>query len=300
MLCPKCNAENIEGSSFCIKCGTNLKEFTNTPINPAPAMNEPNLNLNQQQNQNLNQPMNFNNMAQNQTSYANQSAPVYGNSVSNNNFNTKPSGEKVNLISYLMAFFLKPVETFKEEKEKLSSASNAFLLTLVMAIFLTLGSLIQTVITLVHVCSYGWFTDNKCIWKWENLKYIRWFDVIGKNLLIYFCVLLVIGAVFYVGSLIVKKELSFQKALTTVSSSVLPLVLGFALAPILKLIWTPLNFIVPGVCGIYSFLLLNELMGSNLNLEGEKKIHFILACFAALILIAYIVYAKVLGSILNF
>ena len=33
MTCPKCGANNIDGSSFCIKCGANLKELQNsTPI----------------------------------------------------------------------------------------------------------------------------------------------------------------------------------------------------------------------------------------------------------------------------
>lgn len=31
MTCPKCNANNIEGSSFCVKCGTNLKDEGITP-----------------------------------------------------------------------------------------------------------------------------------------------------------------------------------------------------------------------------------------------------------------------------
>lgn len=31
MTCPKCNANNIEGSSFCVKCGTNLKGEGITP-----------------------------------------------------------------------------------------------------------------------------------------------------------------------------------------------------------------------------------------------------------------------------
>lgn len=42
MICPKCGANNIDGSSFCIKCGTNLKEMpqmTQQPINNVPTQN---------------------------------------------------------------------------------------------------------------------------------------------------------------------------------------------------------------------------------------------------------------------
>ena len=42
MICPKCGNENINGSTFCIKCGINLKELVS------------NQNINQQNNENVN------------------------------------------------------------------------------------------------------------------------------------------------------------------------------------------------------------------------------------------------------
>lgn len=45
MTCPKCGANNIDGSSFCIKCRTNLKDIQgNIDVNNAPIQNEQPIN----------------------------------------------------------------------------------------------------------------------------------------------------------------------------------------------------------------------------------------------------------------
>ena len=52
MICPNCNSNNIEGSSFCVKCGANLKEIQSpqpTQSNYEPIINSPESNIPQQQ-----------------------------------------------------------------------------------------------------------------------------------------------------------------------------------------------------------------------------------------------------------
>ena len=117
MNCPKCGAENINGSTFCIKCGTNLKELQS--INDAP--------INEQveaQNQPIQQPTN------------------------------QVSIVSLNYFMYFIAILLKPFQCFKEEETKLNHAKTSVLLTLIVSGIMTFANMVKTIFTTVRVASY--------------------------------------------------------------------------------------------------------------------------------------------------
>ena len=162
---------------------------------------------------------------------------------------------------------------------------------------MTLSNLIQTILSTVRVASYSWTDGYTYSWQWDNLKNIKWLEVIGKNFLIYAGIILAITIVFYLGSLVVKKQLSFIKSLSISATSVIPAVCGaMILSPILGMIWSPLSMVFTIIGLVYSLIILYEFMNNELNLEKDKKIYFNLVCFGILIIAGYYAYMKLFMS----
>ena len=245
--CPNCGKPNTPQSKFCVNCGNVLN------------------NNNQPQSENVNQTTdNIPNANVNNTQTS-------GNQTSSANTNN------LNFIKYIIGILLRPLKSFNEEENKLSDTKNSIILALIVTVSMTLLNLIHTIIYTVRVSSY---LNSTTSWDFSNLNNINYIQVIGKNFIIYACIILAITVVFYLGSLIIKKQMNIIKNLGIVATSMIPLVLGsMILSPILGAIWIPLGVIVTVVSAIYSVLILLELMNKELQLVGDVKIYFNLVCF---------------------
>ena len=284
MTCPKCGANNIDGSSFCIKCGANLKDIQQTePVNEASIQNEQNINFQQQQVQ--------------QSTYEqpvyNQPQNNYQQSTSAANVSTVP----LNYLMYIIAILLKPFKSFRDEEAKLNNSKTSFIFAFIVTGAMTVINLIKTIFTTVHVASYSWSDGYKYSWEWSNLKNIKWLEVIGKNFLIYASIILVIALVFYLGSLIIKKQLNFIKSLSISTTSVIPAVVGtMVLSPLAGKIWGPLSIVFMVVGAVYSLIILYELMNEELKLDSDTKIYFNIVCLGILAVAGYYAYMKLFMS----
>lgn len=279
MTCPKCGGNNIDGSSFCIKCGGNLKEIQTVGMTNESMMQ-------QEQNVNFQQPIN-------------NQQPIS---------NTNVSTVQLNYLMYVITILLRPFKSFKDEETKLNDVKTTFILTLIITGAMTVIKLITTIITAVHVKSFS-LKGYEYSWEWSNLKGIKWIEVIGKNFLIYGCIILAIAIVFYIGSLIIKKELSFIKSLAISATSAIPAVIGImVLSPLAGKIWIHLGTVCMVVGAVYSLVILYELMNDELKLDSDIKIYFNLGCLGILFVAGYYVYMKLfmstvtsgLDSIMNF
>lgn len=289
MVCPKCGQNSIDGSTFCVNCGTNLKEMM---VNNQPVDN------NNYQN-------NFNNDGMN-NNYVN---PTINSSINQNQYNAQMYSQPVNnmnvatvtfsYISYIIAILLKPFRVYGEEKEKLSNTKVSAVLGLIVSGIMTLITLISSIVAFVRVPSYEYGKGMTYSWKWDNLKEFKWVDVIGKNFLLYAGTILAIAIVFYVASLIIKKQLKFNRSLAIVSTAFIPYAIGsMALAPILVKIWSPLYMIVSVVSLIYSVTILTSLMNSELDISGDQKIYFNLICYTIIIVGGYYAYLEIFPKLI--
>mgnify|MGYP004512498907 FL=1 len=297
MICPKCGTNNNDTSNFCIKCGSDLKTLNTqntTPNNIDSSINLANQNLNQQSP--VNQSVNNNITGQ---------SPYINNQTINNtvpNHAIKNSQVSFAIFNYLMYFgnvLLKPFKTYKEKESKLSDTKTSIILSLIITVIMTIINLISTVISVVHISKYVYGSGYKYTWQWSNLKNIKWFSVIFKNFLIYAGAIVGIAAIFYIASLIIKKEIKFIKSLSISATCAIPMIAGsMILSPIASKIWTPLGIIFAMSGIIYSFLIFYELINDEIKLEKDTKIYFNLACFITILIIGYFILSKVLlGSI---
>ncbi len=289
MTCSKCGANNIDGSNFCIKCGANLKEMQQTiQSNNAPIQNLQSINIQQEQPTNEKQSANIQEHIQ---------QPTYNQPIQQSSVNTNESTSPLNYLMYIIAVLLKPFKSFKDEEAKLNNTKTSFVLALIISGALTIINLVKTIFSTVRVASYSWTSGYTYSWQWDNLKSIKWIEVIGKNFLIYACALFAIALIFYLGSLIVKKELSFIESLSIVSTSVIPAIIcTMIISPLAGKIWNPLSIIFIVIGGIYSLIILYELMNDILKLDGDKKIYFNLICFGLLTIAGYYAFMKLFKS----
>lgn len=287
MNCPNCGSQNILGSKFCIRCGQNLEgaqvyndqqvqmmgtsfqEVSLQHVNTTPIQSGNNF----QTNVASQQPMDTN------------TAPV----------------AKVSFMGYffiILAVILKPFAAFKEELSKFNSFKNSAIMSLIISGAATLINLITTMLNAIMVKSYSWSSGGyKTTWTWENLKEIKYIEVVGKNFLIYLGVIVAIAVVYYIASLIVKKQTNFSRLLGIAAIAVAPmLVCSLVLSPLLSLIWAELAMPITLIGAVYTIILVYEGMNNEVLVEGNVKYYFNLVCLSILGIAAYYLYMKIFMS----
>ena len=275
MICPNCNSNIIEGSSFCVKCGANLKEFQSQQSNiNNNVLTPPEQTMNIQQEQSIQQPM---------------------NNQQNNSVSAKP----LNYLMYIFAILLKPFKCFKEEESKLCNTKTSLVFSSIVAVAMMVISLIKTMISVVFTKSMDYSTFKyKTSVDFSRLKDLDWLNIIGKNLLISAGIIAVIALVYYIVSLIFKKSSNYIKMLSISATSLIPyIVLGMIISPLIGKIWAPLSIFAMIIGAVYSLLIFINLMNEDLVFENmDTKIYFHSICLSLLGSAGYYLYMNLIVS----
>ena len=284
MICPNCGMDNIQGSSFCVKCGNKLNT-ENVNNNFQQQVQEVN---NVQANNQVGNPFVQNTMQQN-------------NYVNNVNVVTN-TNKAMNFFMYILMILIKPFKTFKEEEEKLTDTKNSLILSGILVGLMLVINLIKSMITTVFTKKMDYTTFKlKTVIDFSNLKNLDWLDLLGKHLLIYAGIILAIAVVYYLASLVFKKNGNFIKLLSISATSLIPFTLvGMFASFVLGKIWSPLYIVCVIVSLIYSVLILVSLINKQFEFENnDTKIYFHLICLGVLAVAGYYLYMKyfVLGTI---
>ena len=283
MNCNNCGASNIAGSKFCFKCGTPFA--TTNSVNPGPEA-----------------PV----MEKTVAAPVPEVAPMPAQTVVQAPVQPQPVVQPVepsykvnsptlNFIMYILLVITKPFSNFKDNDKNFESPKNSFILAGIITVVAVLVNLIKTIFSVVRVKTYSFTDGTKTVWQWENLKQIKYFDVIERNFLIYLGIILCIGIVFFIASLIIKKEVKFTKAIAISATALIPWIVGaMIVAPLSGLLWAPIEIILHYSTLVYALLILYELINDEIKLDGNNKLYFNLACFAVIIIASYFIYDKVI------
>lgn len=288
MNCPNCGNQNEEGYKFCIKCGYTLSKMQPQVEQLAPQSKV----VIQEQKPDTNISMERINISQ---------SGLISNQSVNSTISTNQSTTKIALTEYffiILAVILKPFTAFKEELKKFNSFKNSAIMSLIISGISTLIKLITTMLNSVMVKNYDWSSGGyQTTWTWENLKEIKYLEVVGKNFLIYLGVIVTITVVYYIASLIVKKQTNFSRLLGISALAVTPLLIcSLALSPLLALIWTKLAMPVTLIGTVYTIVLVYEGMNNEVLAEGNAKYYFNLVCLSILGIAAYYLCMKAFMS----
>lgn len=267
-VCPNCGITNLANAKFCIKCGANL---------------EVNNNMNSELQNN-----NFDN-----GTYNNMNNTNNVNSYNNN----QVSSGKLDYVKYLLGSLLKPYDTYKNNESTLGDIKNASILTLIVVGIMTAINLLSTMISAVRHKS---FFSGEVTWNWDNLGDVEYFKVIGLDLLVYAGIIAAIAGVYYLGSLVIKKNAKFSNLIGAATTSVVPFAAcSLLLSPILSMIYSPLGIATTVVGFVYTLVTLIELVNDIVVIDNKNtRIYYHLVCLSTVIIVGgFIAYKVLVNSI---
>jgi len=288
MNCPNCGTSNNVDSKFCLRCGQNLTSVQ-TPDEETLQTTETTFQGESSQ------------LINNTTTQSDNNSQMSGVQPMNSYCSNAPKASFADYLFIILAVILKPFTAFKEELNKFNDFKNSAIMTLIVSSGATLFKLISTMINSVIVKSYDWSSGGyQTTWTWENLKKIEYFEIIGKNFLIYLGIIVAVAAVYYIASLIVKKQTNFSRLLGISAIAVTPmLVCLLVLSPILTLIWDKLAMPITIVGVMYTIVLTYEGMNNEVLVEGNVKYYLNLVCLSILGIAAYYLYMKLFMSTIS-
>lgn len=223
-----------------------------------------------------------------------------GSQIQKANVNKKTNNNtssSMNYFKYLIGSLLKPHSEYKKAEKELENIKNSAILSVIVVGAMVIINLITTMVNAVRVTS---FWTDEVEWVWENLKEVEYFKVIGQSLLVYAGVLVAIAGVYFLASLVIKKDAKFPKLLGIVATAFFPIMIcASILSPILSLIYSPLGMCVSIIGIIYGIAILIELINDVIVIENkDTKIYFHLVCLSILIIgMVLIVYNMFLSSL---
>ena len=267
MKCLKCGTENNNDAKFCINCGYPLADGT---------INSSNIELNSFNNQMNAVQTNENNILLDETNMTN-------NNISNNN--VVKSIASFPFVQYCINLILKPYDTFKKNEASFNNSKNSIILTVIVTLLATIATLISTIISSIRVPSYTVSKGYTYKWDIAELKNVQFINIVFKNIIMFALIIGAIALVFYLGSLVIKKNTNFFKLLGISAGSMIPYILGsILLSTIFSIIWAPLGTAIETISIIYTLIILYELINLELNLPIDQKIYFNLICFSILLI----------------
>lgn len=160
-------------------------------------------------------------------------------------------------------------------------------------------NLLTAIISSVFVKTMDYSTFKyKTEFNIEGLKNLDYLELIGKNLLIYVCIIAAIAVVYYLASLVAKKSINFMKKVSISASSIIPyVIMGIVVSPILGKIWAPLSIVATIIGTVYSVILFVLLISDNIHFERKDLCaYFHLACMTILGTAGYYAYMKLFTS----
>ena len=282
MNCPNCQTYNDVNSSFCLNCGQNLQQAANQSV----------VTPMQQQ------------VGANNIPFQNQQVGMNNVPFQNQTVNNSSNVEKMSIVAFftiMLSFLLKPYTTLKEKISSFSGFKNSAIMTLIVSGSLSVINLIVTMINAVIEKKYNLYNGSyETSIVFENLKNIEYIPVLLGTIIGFIIISAAVAVVYYIGSLIIKKQANFPKLLCVASMSYIPMYISIlVLIPLVSLISYKILPVVILLGTIYSFILMYEGMNYELNIEDNMKVYFNAICLSILLIILYYIGMEVLTEVIT-
>lgn len=204
-------------------------------------------------------------------------------------------------LAFILAVVLKPIKSLKTKINDYSDVKKAGILVGVVALGRMLIGLIGNMISVIFVKQVNYFSgDSKLVVSFENLKDLKYFDLIVKQFIGYVIVVAAVAGVYYIVSLIMKKTVNYFKIVSITSVAFVPtFVAGFA-SILVSYIYEPLALFIVLAGFIYSFLIFIHGVDNELSFDNsDMKIYFHSICLTVLFVISYYVLSNYISSVLG-
>lgn len=194
--------------------------------------------------------------------------------------------------------FLRPLDSMKNKHTE--DIEHVAITGVILAFVMMFVHLIRTMFSSIRVMEFDWIKGRNYVWNFENLKELNYFKLIVENFLIYALIILGIALIFYLGILVIKKQVSYQKILSMVLVSMIPFILGnIILAGIVGMFSTSFALMIMTLSTIYAISIFVILLNQEVKFTDQEKLYFYTVCFSILIFVSYFLVSKVMVPGLN-
>lgn len=195
----------------------------------------------------------------------------------------------IEYLSFIIAVLLKPYDALKKEIYKFNSIKNSAILALIVSVIATIIKVISTMLSTVRETSY--FSET-VTWAWENLKEINYIKLIGTNFFVYLGIIVAIAVIYYIISLMLKKQVDFPRLLGISAVSLAPFLGAIVVSPLASMLYAPLGLWITTIALVYTIVIIYEAMNQEVQLTGNIKFYYNLVCLSILIFVVGYLYTK--------
>ena len=130
---------------------------------------------------------------------------------------------KKTFISIVKDSIMNPVSSVDKNVATLKDAKTTFVFAGIVALLITICNLVSTMISTIFSKKYDFWTQ-KYSWSisFSNLDSLDYIDLIVVHLLQYGVIVLGIAGIYYLATLILKKDNTYIKTLGIVSLAIIP------------------------------------------------------------------------------
>ena len=233
-----------------------------------------------------------------------QDNTVYNEPQSNQNFDYNMGSSNMEVADYFKTMgliFVKPFACIKEKSVQLSSIKNSGIMVLIITVIITLINLFKTMFNAVVEKKYNfWEGTYSTEIEFSNLKDLEYLKILGSTFITWIAIIAIIAGVYFIASLIIKKQTSFPKLLGVSTLAIIPFVVSLIiLSPLLSLMHSMLGTLVTIIGFVYTSVIIYEAMNDEIRLEADKKCYFNLICLSIIISASMYIYMKMLMSSLS-
>jgi len=193
----------------------------------------------------------------------------------------------ISVLKDLKEYLLKPLDALnnksKYDIKELAIVGSVICFTMVII------NLIKKMILTVRVTEFDWLKGSVYVWRFDKLKDLDYFTLIFKNFFLYVAIILALAFIFYLGTLIIKKEVRYEKIVLISFISIIPFILGnMIVSSLVGLMFAKIGVLVSIVCLVYTIALFIMLINEEVKLKGYKKLIFNVMCFSTIICLSYL------------
>ncbi|MDO4978917.1 MAG: YIP1 family protein [Candidatus Saccharibacteria bacterium] len=215
--------------------------------------------------------------------------PTVANSASADVDNTT-----LNFFSFIISVLIHPIKTFRLERKKLGSTKNSLILGVIVVAAMTILSLVNSIANAIVVKGYE-YDDNykkhettKVVWENLDDKRFNWVNHTIIPLIRYAAIVAAVALGFFIVGKILKKDISYQLALSVTASAAIPYILGyFIIAPLLGIFWSTGAYFARLAGEYLMYIVFIQIMTEVFGFEGDAKVFAFFFTLMALLIINY-------------
>lgn len=205
---------------------------------------------------------------------------------------------KKNFIGFIKDMFLKPTSSIEENAATLKDSKSTFIFAGIISLSVMICNLVSTMISTIFSKKYDFWTQ-KYNWNisFSNLDSLDYTQLVLVDLLQYAIMILGIAGIYYLATLVLKKNITYTKTLGIVSLAVIPNVILSFVGSILGIVWNPFSIFIGSAASVYTILILIVSFKNILKINDFDKIVFYNVILLAIIkILEYIVFTSQLFS----